>query len=143
VRHYRRNPGVGRGLFGGFQRQFMGGLFALGGGAVTRLGSGLVPLSDDGVTGVAKTALVAGLVGWASRRFLSGETAAAVGYGAAEAAWRKLAITFMGDTAAKWLGEYDMLGGYQQMGSGLAGYLQPGTMYENSGLGSYQQLTHQ
>lgn len=145
-RRRRRSGGFRRNPAGGIIRQIQQGAMDAGatlvGGAVARIATGLLPLPNTGLTGVASGLAVAVGVGMLSRRMVGADTARFITAGAMQVPIKNLITTFIPQAGA-FLGDYDNVGAYQlPNGGGVGDYLQSGGMasYESEPqveIGSY------
>lgn len=118
-RGYGRNPAI----IAIIKQSAMDAVATLGGGAAARVVTNLVPLANTGLAGVAKGVGVAAVIGLASRRFLSADTARFVTAGAMQVPVKALITTFL-PQAGGFLGDYDNIEAYVESGQG--DYLQSG-----------------
>lgn len=119
-RGYSRNPAI----LAIIKQSAMDALATLGGGAVARMATNIIPLGPStGLGGAAKGVGVAALIGLGARRFLSADVARFVTAGAMQVPVKTLITTFI-PQAGGFLGDYDNMEAYVESGQG--DYLQSG-----------------
>ena len=130
---YRSNPSI----MGMAKQGVTDALATLAGGAVARMASNVIPLGNDGMMGAAKGLLTAVGVGYASRRFLSADTARFMTAGAMQVPLKALITTFVPQAGA-YLGDYDSIGAYESMGGYVGGSAEGGQYAGGADLGAYE-----
>jgi len=134
-RSYGRNPSI----LGTLKQGVVDAGYTLLGGAASRFASKVIPLSDDGVTGIGKSVGVALAIAIASRKVVGADAARFITAGAMQVPLKKIAETYL-PSVAPFLGSYGELSSYE---GGINGYLDPtgsaaGAGGYESELGSYE-----